>query len=180
MSLSTFTIKDNQMAKTKPEQPSFQQFLDFFPAVALPFTLGEDTHLLFSKENDPLPATAIRSYIFPIEGEEEIDEMTEYIACFQLPSTNKFHAVVYWRASLLNYQYRLVCFDTKGNLIAEKVIAGTTYDGADLTQTMAVIQENLQIYLVSGQSQVTVEDYAAANSTANRLQISDEGKIVEL
>ena len=168
------------MAKTKSGQPSFEHFLEFFPVVQLPFTLGEDTHLLFSKENDPLPAAAISSYIFPVEGEEVMDEMTEYVACFQLPTSDKFHAIVYWRASLLNYRYRLVCFDTKGNLIDEKVIAGTTYDGADLTQTMAVIQENLLIYLVSGQSQVVVEDYAAANSTANRLQISDEGKIVEL
>ncbi|MEL6971406.1 MAG: hypothetical protein AAFZ63_26820 [Bacteroidota bacterium] len=168
------------MAKTKSGQPSFQHFLEFFPAVELPFTLGEDTHHLFSKENDPLPPAAIGAYIMPIEGEQEEDAMTEYIACFQLPTNDKFHAIVYWRAGLLNYQYRLVTFDTKGNLIAEKVIAGTTYDGTDLTQTMAVIQDNLLIYLVSGQSQVVVEDYAAANSTANRLQISDEGKIVEL
>lgn len=168
------------MAKTKSGQPSFEQFLEFFPAVALPITLGEDTHMLFSKENDPLPAAAIRSYILPIEGDGEVDEMTEFIACFELPASDKFHAVVYWRASLLNYQYRLVTFDTKGNLIDEKVIAGTTFDGADLTQTMAVIQEDLLIYLVSGQSQVVVEDYAAANSTANRFQVSDEGKIVEL
>ena len=168
------------MAKTKTERPSFEQFLSYFPAVGLPFTLGEDTHHLFSTENKPLPGVVIGTFILPIEGEEESDEMTEFIACFQLPNTGNFHAVVYWRAELLNYQYRLVTFDTKGNLIDQKVIAGTTYDGADLTQTMAVIQEDLLIYLVSGQSQVVVEDYAAATSTANRLQLSDEGKIVEL
>lgn len=168
------------MAKTKTEQPTFEQFLSYFPPVALPFTLGEDTHHLFSKENKPIPSVVIQTFILPIEGELEIDEMTEFIACLQLPTSGKYHAIVYWRAELLNYQYRLVTFDTKGNVIDEKVIAGTTYDGADLTQTMAVIQEDLLIYLVSGQSQIVVEDYAAATSTANRLQLSDEGKIVEL
>ena len=62
------------MAKTKTEQPSFEQFLEFFPMVALPFTLGEDTHMLFSKENDPIPAAAIYRFILPIEGEDEMDE----------------------------------------------------------------------------------------------------------
>lgn len=168
------------MAKTKTEQPSFAQFLEYFPPVELPFTLGEDTHHLFSQQNKPLPPAVIGHYILPIEGEEDPDEMTEFIACFQLLTSGKFHAVVYWKASFLNYHYQLATFDTKGNLISAKVIAGTTFDGADLTQTMAVIQKELLIYLVSGQSQVVVEGYAAANSTANRLQISDEGKIVEL
>ena len=167
------------MAKTKIEQPSFEQFLTYFPMVELPFTLGEDTHHLFSQENKPLPPAVVETFILPLEGEEP-DEMTEYIACFQLPASGKYHAVVYWKAGLLNYQYRLATFDTKGNFIAEKVIAGTTYDAAELTQTMAVIQEELLIYLVSGQSQVALEEYAAATSTANRLQVSDEGKIVEL
>ena len=168
------------MAKNNAEQPSFEHFLEFFPPVELPFTLGEDTHHLFSKENKPLPAAVIAAFVYPLDGEGETDEMTEYIACFQLPASGKYHAVVFWKAGFLNYQYKLVTFDTKGNVIDQRVIAGTTFDGADLTQTMAVIQEELQIYLVSGQSQVAIDDYSAANSTANRLQLSDAGKIVEL
>lgn len=168
------------MAKQVTDKPSFEDFLNCFPPVELPFTLGEDTHLLFSKENDPIPGVVIAEYILPLEGEEELDEVTEYIACFALPASKNYHAIVYWKAALLNYEYKLYTFDTKGNLIAEKVIAGTTYDGIELTQTMAAIQENLLIYLVSGQSQLVKEEYAAANSTANRLQITDEGKIVEL
>lgn len=168
------------MAKTIKDKPSFEEFLNSFPPVELPFTLGEDTHLLFSKENDPIPGAIIAEFILPLEGEEETDEVTEYIACFALPTPKQYHAIVYWKAGLLNYEYKLFTFDTKGNVIDQKVIAGTTYDGIELTQTMAAIQEDLLIYLVSGQSQLVYEEYTAANSTANRLQITEEGKIVEL
>lgn len=168
------------MAKQITDKPIFEDFLNCFPPVELPFTLGEDTHMLFSKENDPIPGAVVAEYILPLEGEEEMDEVTEYIACFALPTAKNYHAVVYWKAGLLNYEYKLFTFDTKGYLIAEKVIAGTTYDGMELTQTMAVIQENLLIYLVSGQSQLVKEEYTAATSTANRLQITEDGKIVEL
>ena len=68
----------------------------------------------------------------------------------------------------------------KTNQLIQPERTGTTFDGADLTQTMAVIQEDLLIYLVSGQSQIELDDYAAATSTASRFQVTDEGKIVEL
>ena len=74
------------MAKQITDKPSFEEFLSCFPPVELPFTLGEDTHMLFSKENDPIPGAVIAEYILPLEGEEELDEVTEYIACFALPS----------------------------------------------------------------------------------------------
>lgn len=161
-------------------KPSFEDFLSTFPPVSLPFTLGEDTHVLFSKENDPIPGAIIADYILPLEGIEETDEVTEYIACFALPTPPSYHALVYWKAELLNYAYKLATFDTRGNLIDTKVIAGTTYDGEELTQTMAMIKEDLMLYLVSGQSQIELDDYSAATSTANRFQLADNGKIVEL
>jgi hypothetical protein len=168
------------MAKSTQEKPSFTQFLNSFPPVELPFTLGEETHHLFSRENDPIPEAVIAEYILPLEGEDEDDDVTEYIACFSLPTPKSYHAVVYWKAGVLNYNYKLVTFDTKGNLIEQKVIAGTTYNGIELTQTMAAIQKDLMMYLVSGQHQMVYEEYTAANSTANRLQLTAEGKIVEL
>jgi hypothetical protein len=168
------------MSATEPTKPSFQAFLDCFPPVELPFTLGEDTHLLFSRENDPIPAAIIAEYILPLEGEAETDEVTEYIACFALPTPPAYHAIVYWKAELLQYEYKLFTFDTRGFLIDERVIAGTTFDGAELTQTVASIREDLLLYLVSGQNQVEYSEYAAATSTANRLQITSAGKIVEL
>ncbi|MEM1215746.1 MAG: hypothetical protein AAGJ82_08690 [Bacteroidota bacterium] len=168
------------MPNLRQNKPTFEHFITYFPAVALPFTLGEDTHMLFSKENKPLPAAIIAEYILPLEGLERTDETTEYVACFHLPMPKGFYAIVYWTAELLNYAYKLVTFDHKGNVIAEKTVAGTTFDGNELTQSMAVINEDKMIYLVSGQSQAALDDYAAANSTASRYQLTDDGKIVEL
>ena len=160
--------------------PTFKDFLSKFPFIELPTTLGEETHHIFSKENDPIPAQIIDTFILPIEGDLDGDPMTEYIACFQLPIPKGFHAIVYWKAELLNYQYKLITFDTKGNNVDEKVIAGSTYHNDEVTHSVAIIKEDLQIYIVSGQSQIEIEDYSGANSTANRYQISTNGKVVEL
>lgn len=159
--------------------PTFKDFLSRFPSIELPITLGEETHHVFSKENDPIPTQIIDTFILPIEDGEE-DAMTEYIACFKLPMPEGFHGIVYWKAGLLNYQYKLVCFDTKGNKTSEKVIAGTAYHGDEVTHSVAIIKEDLQIYIVSGQSQIAIEEANASNSTANLFQVSTNGKVVEL
>lgn len=159
--------------------PTFTDFLKRFPLIELPTTLGEETHHIFSTQNDPIPIQIIDTFILPIEGEES-DPLTEFIACFQLPMPEGFYAIVYWKAELLNYQYKLVTFDTKGNRVDERVIAGTTFINDELTQAAAIIKEDLQIYIVSGQSQLAVEEYKASTSTANRFQLSTNGKIVEL
>ncbi len=170
------------MAKaTKPanEQPEFVHFLERFPTLDLPITLGEESHLTFSRENKPLPGAMIDAFLLPLEGEVP-DDMTEFVPCFQLPGTKGYAAIVYWKAELLNYQYKVVTFDPKGNFIDQKVIAGTYFDGEEMTQSMATLTDELQIYIVSGQGQVFLDDYSAATSTANRFQLAGNGKIVEL
>lgn len=159
--------------------PTFKDFLSRFPVIEFPVTLGAETHFVFSKENDPIPAQIIDTFILPIENEEE-DAMTEYIACFRLPMPKDYHGIVYWKASLLNYEYKLVCFDTKGNKTDAKVIAGTVYHGDEVTQSVAVIKEDLQIYIVSGQGQIAIDTFNASSSTTNLFQVSTNGKVVEL
>ena len=41
----------------------FKEFLKKFPVVALPVTIGEGTHLEFSRINDPLPQQMIDQFI---------------------------------------------------------------------------------------------------------------------
>ncbi|RME98851.1 MAG: hypothetical protein D6772_08490 [Bacteroidetes bacterium] len=160
--------------------PTFNDFLKKFPEMELPITLGEDSHHAFSQANDPLPEAMIQDFIHPLEDAIDVDGMTEYVACFALPKTAAYRAIVYWKAELLNYQYRIVTFNKKGELIDQKVIAGTTYQGDEVTQSAAVIKEDRQIYIVSGQGQLSGGNYDAAGSTVNRFQLSSSGKIVEL
>lgn len=164
----------------KAAAPTFKEFLQRFPAATLPVTLGEDTHHTYSSTNKPLSEEMVHQFIWPLEQTDVLDDVTEFIACFSLEATKEYIAIVYWKAELLNYQYRLATFDKKGSLIDQKVIAGTAYIGDEVTQSAAVINEDRQVYMVSGQGQMDARNYSAATSTANRLQIGTNGKIVEL
>ena len=111
------------MKSNKPKV-SFGEFLKIFPEITLPVTLNEEAHLLFARSNDPVPALTAEQYLIPLE-EQEMDEFSEFVACFRIPETHAFHAVVYWRAGLMTYHYVLATFTGKGELIDKRVIAGT-------------------------------------------------------
>lgn len=161
----------------KPLKISFQHFLEKFPEVEFPITLGEDTHHFFSSKNDPLPGLMIEQFILPVE-EEEVDEFTEFVACFRLPAQKEYQAIVYWRAGLLNYQYQLVTFGKDEKMIDKRVIGGSFYDGDQLTQSVATLEEDGQIIVASGQNDPHEENPDASKTTAYRLQIGTKGKIV--
>lgn len=170
------------MADLRKKEPkvAFQQFLDYFPEIELPITLGESAHLIFSRQNDPLPPQVISQYLFPIE-EETIDELTEFVPCFRLSGKQAVQGIVYWRAALMNYQYILATFHAKSEqFITRRVIGGVYYDGLELTQSVATINPEWLIYIVSGQQQDGIDNYSAGGSTAQRFQVTDTGKIVEL
>ncbi|MEM7571750.1 MAG: hypothetical protein AAF433_02565 [Bacteroidota bacterium] len=158
-----------------------KDFLDRFLEIELPVTISQDTINDISKVSKPLPPEMVGEYLIPFEEGQVNDEYTEFVACFQLPVQQNFRALVYWRADLLQYHYVLVTLEKKtGKLIDRRVIAGTTYVEGELTQSSAAIREELTIYVVSGQGSVEEYDYKASGSTASRLQISKEGKIMEL
>lgn len=158
---------------------SFKHFIEKFPEVDLPITLGEDTHLAFSRKNDPLPIPMIEQFILPLE-EKEVDELTEFIACFRLPAQKEYQAIVYWKASLLHYQYTLATFGKDEELIDKRVIGGTYYDGEHLTQSVATVKADGQVIIASGQGDPEDEHFDATKATAYRVQISTKGKIVNL
>lgn len=162
----------------KQKSVTFAQFLEKFPEIPPPITLGEETHHHFSNNNDPLPDLMVRQFILPLE--EDADDFTEFVPCFRIMATNKFFAVVYWRAGLMNYQYTLATFTEKGLLIDKRVIAGTFSDGKVLTQSVATIEDDWVISIASGQSGIDMElaDYDAATSTAYQLELLPDGKIV--
>lgn len=163
----------------KEPRVSFSHFLEKFPEIDLPVTLNDESHHLFSRENDPLPEPMIAQFIHPVE-EEADDECTEYITCFRLKDTHGFHAVVYWRAGLMNYHYMMVTFTKQGDIIDKRVIGGTFSDGETLTQAVGTIDEDWEILIVSGQSPTgRGSSYDAATSTAYKLDLLPDGTIVD-
>ncbi len=165
------------MESNKPKV-SFGEFLKIFPEMPLPVTLNEEAHLVFARSNDPVPALTAEQYLMPLE-ENPIDEFSEFVACFRIPETHAFHAIVYWRAGLMDYHYVLATFSEKGQLIDRRVIAGTFSDGKTLTTSVATIEEDWEIIVVSGQSPAS-DKYDASTSTVYKLELLPDGLIINL
>ena len=158
---------------------TFQDFINAFPETELPIDLTEDTQSVFSKENRPLSKQMIEEYIVPID--DSIDEFTEYIPCFRIPRTKGFHAIVLWKAGLMNYEYFVLTFDKKGSLIEKKMIAGTQVKGDALLRTVTTIKEDWTIASVVGV--VAANDdlaYDPATSLDSILELTHEGRISNL
>ena len=156
---------------------TFTEFLQFFPELDLPVTFSEDTHHDFSRNNDALPQVAIDRFIEPVEG--EMDEFTEIVPCIRIAATYDFEAVVYWKAGLMNYQYKLATFDKNGTPLDSRVLAGTFTDGKIITRSYATIDEDWLINVVSGQTGVHhEEEYNATESRAFSLELLPDGKII--
>ena len=160
----------------------FSHFLEKFPVLDLPLSIGESTVREVSATTMPLPGRMIDQFLVPLEPAVVNEEFTEFIAISRLPAADDYVGLIYWRADLAQYHYTLITLHPKTEeLIDRKVIAGTSYDGEEILRTSAVITEALMIYQVSGQQQAGDDiNYQASSSTARRFQIAASGKIIEL
>ncbi len=160
---------------------TFDDFLNLFPNIELPITLNDETLHEFSNINDPLPPGMIHAFIVPYEAELP-DDLTEFIACFKIPETHSFQAVVYWKAGLMTYEYTLATYTNKGELLDKRVIAGTFYDGQTLTQSVAIIEDDWEILIMSGQSAVVNKNdlYDAQKSRVTKMELLPEGQIIDI
>jgi hypothetical protein len=158
---------------------SFEEFLEQFPILPLPITLSEETARAFSKENDVLPSLVVEQYMVPLEG-EEIDEWTEFVPCFRFPDTKDFHAIVYWKAGLLQYYFVLATFSNKGELINRRILAGTFVRGNLVTQSVATIDQDWIITIVTGQGRGEEDAlYDASSSKTLAMEVMPNGLIVD-
>lgn len=157
---------------------NFRHFINKFPATLLPLTLSEADAVTFSAANEPLPHKLIKEFILPFEL--DFDDLTEYVPCVRIKGTKNFEAVIYWKASLMNYQYVLMTFDKKGIPIDKKVIAGTFSDGKKITRSVAQIDDDMSIYIISGQISDRGNQYDASQSTTIELELLPDGKLIEL
>jgi len=158
---------------------SFKIFLKYFSKEKLPLVLSDENIGYFDRKNPPLGSDVIRQFL--LQGEtpnEDDEEMTEYIACNQIPDTEKFHAVVYWRAKLLEYDYILATYDKNGVLINKKVIAGVRSDGKVVKRSIATIDEDWIIHVVAGEKDEKDDLYDPALSQSMTLELMANGDII--
>lgn len=157
----------------------FHDFLAKFPPVAMPVTLGEDTHHTFGTENLPLSDALISQFIHPTEEVLPDDEFTEYIPCFSINNTEQFIAVVWWKAELLRYEYVLATFNDKGELISRESIAGTTIQDGHVIRSVALINEEWEITIGEGSSPDGDTVFEPTSSSTRNLEILVNGEIVQ-
>lgn len=158
-------------------RPILSQFLDFFPLVELPVILNDESIIVFSKENKAIPIPLQEEFILKYDN-SDIDEFTEYVPCFRIPNTDNFYGVVYWKAQLLTYEYHLVTFDKKGEFITGKVVGGTITNGNTIIKTVATIDEDWIIHIVSGEDDVRDPNYDPENSKAYTMELLSTGDII--
>lgn len=157
---------------------SFAHFLEIFPEIELPVTLTDDSSRHFSRENDPFPPLVIEQFLVPLE-EDVYDEYTEFVPCLRIPNTFQFHAMVYWKAGLMTYDYVLVTYTDKGELIDKKVIAGTKLEGDALAMVVATIDDDWMIHVVGGVSSATQKVFDPSQSQSFHLELLPTGQIIQ-
>ena len=161
----------------KKSKVRFTDFLDYFPEVPLPVTLTEESHHAFSQNNEALSAVMIEQFIQHIEPQAP-DEYTEYIPCFRIPETHGFHAIVYFKAALMTYEYVLLTFDEKGISIDKRVIAGTKMIEDKLQRTVATIDDDWIIYCVRGAAPAHNPQYDPSLSKSIHYELLATGEII--
>lgn len=158
------------------ETLNIEGFLSFFPEIDLPVTLSEEYVKEFSTNNIPLNIVAIEQWIVQWEG--PMDELTEYIPCFKIKETFDIHAIVYWKAGLMTYEYIMVTLDKQGNLISRKVVASTKSDGKNVQRSISTIDEDWIIHIIAGENDDHDLHYEATRSKAFNMELMVDGRII--
>lgn len=158
------------------QQYKFADFVAKFPPVPMPVTLGEQTHHAFSTENEPLPDEMVVAFIHPTDQTVADDEFTEYVPCFAIDNTDRFVALVWWKATLLNYEYVLATFTYKGELIDRRVIAFTRVQNGRVHRAVTTIDEDWVIFIAEGESDAS-DHFDPTTSKTYDLEVLADGTI---
>jgi hypothetical protein len=155
----------------------FESFLSYFPEITPPITLTEDSIDHINATNDALPYHLLNSFINNWEGEEDL-ALTEYIPCLKLPKNGKFNTIIYWKASLLRYDFIMATIDDIGNLIQRKNLCGTLVEDNVIKKSVANIDEDYIIHIVAGAHKTNEMDYDASYSQSFTMEVMANGEIV--
>ena len=155
---------------------AFEAYLDTFQEIDLPITLTEDLSAVFSSENKPLKDEQIAEFIASIDN--DIDEYTEFVPCFQLKETEHFQAVVYWKGMLMESKYILAVYSPAGEPISVKELSKLAHGENRVTRSIATIDEDWQIAIAKGIDDLQ-EDYDPKTSQLLVLEILPDGQIMK-
>lgn len=153
----------------------FAEFIEFFPLLELPLSLLPDISLIPSG-NLPLPGIMLDAYILPFEG-DEADEYTEYIPYGRIAGTKDFQALIYWKASVMQYEFILATYGVEGNLLSHAIIGGLRSDHEGILHSVAVINEDMSITIAEGLSPEQEENLDLNKTNTYQMAILSDGYI---
>ncbi len=129
----------------------FAEFIEFFPPLELPLSLLPDMSQIPS-DPIPLPGVLQDAYILPFES-DEVDEFTEYVPYGRITGIKDYHALIYWKAGVLRYEYILATYTAEGQPLSHAIVGGLRYEEEGILHSVAVIHEDLSIVIAEGIAQ---------------------------
>jgi len=173
---------DNQPTNSimiRKKKISFANFLSRFPEIDLPVTLTDEIEREIATRHDPIPPAMVEEFLGKFFPAEFVDEFTEFVPCFRLKETEKFHAVVVWVAELTKKQFYLITFNDKAEALQSKIIGGMVIVGDKILRTAAHIDQDWLIHTVSGIEQTgdRTDEYRETISTV--IELHSGGTIVQ-
>ena len=146
--------------------------LNCFPEIAPPIILSQEVVHRFSKQNKPLSQQDLTNFF---SKWEDFDDITEIVPCCRIKSKEGFLILVYWKASLLKHEYKLLTLSKQAEHISLKVIGGLNSNGDSILQSVATIDDDLCIYTVVGLA--NKEGQLLSEQQAWKFQILPDGLI---
>jgi len=162
------------MAGSPDPKHDLNLLLEYFPEVELPVSLSFGSREAFADRNRPLPEL-LAAISFDLWEEADPDEFTEYQPGFRFRH-GKHHALVYWKAALLQYAYVVVILDRQGLLLDKLVLAETDATSGTVRQGAALITAEAEIF--TAESEMGSEDALGdpSQTMTERWVITDEGR----
>ncbi len=163
----------------KKKKISFTNFLSRFPEIDLPVTVTDETEREISTRHDPIPAAMVDEFLGTFFPSEFIDEFTEFVPCFKLKDTHKFHALIVWVAELTKKQFYLITFNEKGEALQSKIIGGMVMAGDKILRTAAHFDEDWLIHTVSGIEETSEDASINKETISTVIELLSDGSIVQ-
>lgn len=123
----------------------------------------------------PIPEAMIDTYILPFEAAERDDEFTEFIPYGRVSGTKDYHAVIYWKAGVLRYEFILATYAPSGEPLSHAIIGGLRYEEEGALHSVSVIHEDGRITIAEGL--VDGESHTGGATQTYHMMIAPDGVI---
>ena len=97
----------------------------------------------------PLPGAMLDAFILPFE-KDEIDPYTEYIPFGRVVGTKGYHALIYWKAGVMQYEFILATYTLEGEPLSHAIVGGIRYEDEGILHSVGVIHEDKSITIAEG------------------------------